>query len=147
MGVLYTVWNLNAEMRGYLDDLGVSYPMGELSRKPLLAEIVSTLEELSQYESTITDNGVGNRWGASIRDRNPDAGGRWTQLSISKLAPLDQPQDIVFEKGWPELIVHCLCQLTSQCGALVLIADCCGDPLVVFPDADPTSLYGSWQLA
>jgi hypothetical protein len=122
MGVLWTVWPLDAEIKSWLDEMAVAYP-NAASRFPTGAEIKTVLEGLLDYDVEITDNGIGACWQAMITHKNGGDKGPWTLLNISKYSGDNELQELWFEKGWEELIQDILKNLSSACGPLVLIPD------------------------
>jgi hypothetical protein len=130
MGVLWTVWPLDSEMRQWLDELGIPFP-AKASRFPTGTEIKAVINGLAEHQVEITDNGTGKPWQAFVTHRRGADGHGWTLLNISEYSGDDQPQNLWFEKGWPPLIVLTLERLTPQCGPLVLIPDTGEAPTVI----------------
>lgn len=125
MGILWTVFSVNDEMKEWLDSEGVEYP-DHSSRFPKGKEVKEVLRNLEGYEIEIIDNGIGNNWQAWINSKiEPEK--YWTLLNISKYSGDEELQEIWFEKGHDELIKLVLQKLNYYCGPLVLIADT-GDP-------------------
>ena len=130
MGILWTVWPLNEEMKSWLSETGVDYPDVE-SRFPTGHEIKTALDELAEYDIRINDNGVGEPWQATIIAKEGTGEKEWTLLNITEYSGDTEPQELWFEKGWESLIKHVLHVLSAYCGPLVLMADTGGDPEVI----------------
>jgi hypothetical protein len=130
MGVLWTVWPLDDEMKSWLDEMEVEYPLNP-SRFPTGAEIKEVLSGLDEYDVEINDNGPDSAWQAMIAHKKDGEKGPWTLLNINEYTGDAEQQELWFEKGWPELIELVLGRLAAKCGPLVLIPDTGGDPTVV----------------
>ncbi|MEC5126999.1 hypothetical protein VSU19_09575 [Verrucomicrobiales bacterium BCK34] len=145
MGVLYTVTPPTEEVAEWLGDLGVGMPRNSSSRLPLLHEVRTALDSLDGFSVEYTDNGIGSHWQAMVTSvDDPDTGG-WTLLNITNRKDDSEPQEIWFEKGFPELIVEILTQISSSCGTLILIPDTGCRPLVIPPRSDPRLLCAQWE--
>lgn len=127
MGILYTVWPLNAQAREWLTSEGIAFPEGS-SRWPTRSELEKVLGELRGFKIDFTLNGAGQRWDAWVDDGEED--GNWTLLHA-------EPQDddscthVSFEKGEPTLIVAILRSLSADVGPLMLLPDVGCPPMVV----------------
>jgi hypothetical protein len=130
MGVLWTVWPLDNEMRQWLDETGVPYP-AKASRFPTGAEIKAALDDLTEHQVEITDNGIGGSWQAFVTHKCGPDEHEWTLLNVSEFSGDEHPQKLWFEKGWPSLIVLILERLTPKSGPLVLIPDTGETPSVI----------------
>lgn len=124
MGVLWTVWPLDEQMRAWLDDQGIAFP-DKGSRFPTGSEIKQMLA-VFPGSAEITDNGVGASYSAFLTQGAADDE-LWTLLQIAEFTGDDEPQQLWFEKGHEQLIADVLRKLTPACGPLALIADV-GDP-------------------
>jgi hypothetical protein len=144
MGVLYTVTPTTGEVADWLVDTGVTLPVGGDSRFPLIAEIRDVLGSLDGFTSEYDDNGIGSSWQAMITSLEDPESGAWTCLNITHQKDPSEPQDIWFEKGYPELIVTIVSRLAVMCGTLVVIPDTGCPPLVVPAGADPDDLCAHW---
>ena len=134
-----------ADVADWLAESGASLPADTSTRWPLLAEIRDVLDSLEGFTVDYTDNGIGSSWQAMITSADdPDTGG-WTLMNITHQKEPSEPQEIWFEKGFPELIVDILTRLSSKCGTLVIIPDTGCSPLVVPPRADPSRLCAQWE--
>ena len=130
MGILWTVWPLDDEMKSWLDEIEVEYP-DKASRFPTGLEIKNALTTLSEYDIKITDNGPGASWQAFIVHKQGGEKGPWTLLNVTKYSGDNEQQKLWFEKGWEELIELVLKKLSVSCGPLVLIPDTGGDPIII----------------
>jgi len=128
MGILYTVWPLDSQMKEWLTSQGIAFPEGS-SRWPTKQEIRNALGSLRGFKVRYTENGPNARWDATIE--SPDVEDLWTLLHANPEAASDSTTHIDFEKGEPGLIVAILRDLSSATGPLVLMADVGGPPLVV----------------
>jgi hypothetical protein len=144
MGVLYTITPTTGEVADWLVDTGVTLPVGSASRFPLIAEIRDVLDSLEGFTSAYDDNGIGSSWQAMIMSIEDPESGAWTRLNITCQKDPSEPQDIWFEKGYPELIVRIVSRLAEMCGTLVVIPDTGCPPLVVLSGADPIDLCAHW---
>jgi hypothetical protein len=144
MGVLYIVTPTTGEVVDWLVDTGVTLPVDNASRFPLIAEIRDVLDSLEGFTSEYDDNGIGSSWQAMITSLEDPESGAWTRLNITHQKDPSEPQDIWFEKGHPELIVTIVSRLAVMCGTLVVIPDTGCPPLVVPAGADPDDLCAQW---
>jgi hypothetical protein len=145
MGVLYTVTPPTNEVAVWLEDLGVDLPRDDSSRLPLLGEVRAVLDSLDGFSIEYTDNGIGSEWQAMVTSLDDPVTGGWTILNITNRKEDSEPQEIWFEKGFPELIVEILVQISSRCGTLILIPDTGCPPLPIAPGSDPKQLCAQWE--
>jgi len=122
MGILWTVWPLDSQMKTWLQELGVPHP-DVSSRFPTGCEIKAVLSQLHGFNVEIQDNGIGCNWQASIVSILGGDKGGWTLLNISEYFGDQERQQLWFEKGWESLIKTILCHLVKDTGPLVLIDD------------------------
>ena len=133
------------EVVDWLHESGIAVSVDTSSRGPNISEIRETLGSLEGFSVEYTDNGIGSPWQAMITSiGDPDSCG-WTLMDISSCAEPDQPQEIWFEKGHPELIVEILSRLSMLCGTFVLIPDTGCTPLVISSGDDPKKLCARWE--
>jgi len=128
MGVLYTVWPLDSQMKEWLTSEGIEFPEAP-SRWPTKAEVRNVLGSLSGFNVRYTDNGPNARWDATIE--SPEVETLWTLLHADPEDTSDSSTHVGFEKGEPALIIAILRDLSSSTGPLALMADVGGPPLVV----------------
>jgi hypothetical protein len=133
MGINYTVWPLDAQMKDWLTGEDVAFP-DVPSRWPLGKEIRSALDRLSDISIRYNENGIGRIWQAGITEERDD--GFWTYLNILEYQGPDNPNEPYFEKGHPELIVAIIRDLSLQCGPLAVVSDA-GDPPVIVGQHEP----------
>ncbi|MGN6817239.1 MAG: hypothetical protein ACTHJR_01050 [Sphingomonas sp.] len=124
MGVLWTVWPLDEQMRTWLDEQGVAFP-DKASRFPTGGEIKAMIAGF-HGTADVTDNGIGHPYSAFLTIGAVDSE-LWTLLQITSFTGDDEPQELWFEKGHEQLIIDILRKLTPASGPLALIADV-GDP-------------------
>jgi hypothetical protein len=128
VGILWTVWPLDDQMKKWLSELSIEHP-NVRTRFPTGNEVKQTLANLEGYRIDVIDNGLSHSWQAWIEsDREPD---KWTLLNITSYSGDDEPQEIWFEKGHEDLIKQLVQLFAQRCGPLVLIADVGGDPMVI----------------
>jgi len=132
MGVFWTVWPLDEDVRRWLTEIQVPFP-DQVSRFPVGGEIKRALTDLPGYQVEITDNGIGASWQALITSESGADEGPWTLLNVSEYTGDELPQKLWFEKGWESLITTILERLVPACGPLVLIPDTGGTPTVISP--------------
>lgn len=145
MGVLYIVTPPTDEVRNWLAESGIPVSKDTTSRGPLLSEIRDVLDSLEGYSVDYTDNGIGSSWQAMISSSvNPESG-RWTGINIIRQNASSEPQEICFEKGFPEFIVEIVARLSSRCGTLIIIPDTGCPPLVVNASDDAGKLCANWD--
>jgi hypothetical protein len=130
MGVLYTVLPLSKDARDWLDELEIPYPQ-KPSRWPTGSEIKQVLGGMTDCEIEVTGHGIGRFWQATIVRRRGTDEAQWSCLTISKYAGDEQPQELWFEKGSPELNEAILQRLVAICGPMVLAPDTGEDPKVI----------------
>ncbi|MDR6384005.1 hypothetical protein [Paraburkholderia caribensis] len=130
MGILWTVWPLDSQMKAWLQELEVPHP-NVSSRFPTGCEIKTVLSQLHRFNVEIRDNGIGGAWLASIVSVLGGDKGEWTLLNINEYSGDHEQQQLWFEKGWESLIKSVLCHLTRDTGPLVLIDDASSQPQVI----------------
>ena len=134
MGVLYTIWPLDETIKPWLDELNVFYG-DALSRFPTGSEIKQVVHSMQDYESEITDNGIGGMWQAYLVHKdNGGERGLYAMLNVTNYSGDDEPQELWFAKGSEELNKVILKHLTVFCGPLVFIPATGDTPTVVTPD-------------
>ena len=131
MGILWTVWPLDDQMRDWLDELDVSYPDAE-SRFPTGSEIKGAVAALSnEYNIVYTDNGVGGPWQAAFSSMDDPERGPWALLNVQEYKGDGEINRFGFEKGWESLNIEIVRAIAQSCGPLVLIDDAGHEPTVV----------------
>ncbi len=129
MGVLWTTYPLDDEMKEWLDSMEVGYP-NSTSRFPTGAEIKDAIANLSGVKVRVTDNGIGGSWQAWIESETaPEE--FWTLLNITNYSGDEEQQEPWFEKGHEQLIKEVLVEICRRCGPLVLIPDTGDTPEVI----------------
>ncbi|MGY0215854.1 hypothetical protein ACWJJH_00545 [Endozoicomonadaceae bacterium StTr2] len=129
MGVLWTTYPLNEEMREWLESEGVDVPEND-SRFPTGKEVKEALESLESVNVEITDNGIGGTWQAWLNSSlEPET--IWTLLNISEYSGDDEPQEVWFEKGDENLVKYVLGKISYKTGPQVLIPDTGDTPEVI----------------
>ena len=128
MGILYTVWPLDAQAQEWLRSLDIDVPVST-SRWPRRTEIEQVLGELQGFKVEYTLNGPGQRWDAFVSDGEEDE--NWTLLHAEPHENDDDCTHLSFEKGEPTLIVALLRSLSAATGTLMLVPDIGCPPMVV----------------
>lgn len=130
MGVSWTIWPLDDEIRPVLDDMGIDYPDAP-SRWPTGAELKATLAALSGFEIEAADNGPGGPFSATLyRDET-----HWALLQVSDFAGDHLAVQPCFEKGHEAVIRPFIARLAIACGPLVAIVN--GEEFEVILAASP----------
>ena len=145
MGVLYTIGSTTGEVAEWLNESGFTVSSDESSRLPLLGEICGALNSLEDSSIEYTDGGIGSPWQAMVTSSDDPERGAWTLLNITKLRPPSEPQELWFEKGFPELIVSILSKIANSSGTLIVVPDTGCAPLVVPPNSIPEELCAQWE--
>ena len=142
MGVLYSAFPIDADVRGWLTEEGIDCPDVD-GRAPTPNELANALDALSDFsvDYNISD-GV---WQAQVDDPTDAEGGMWTLVNVMQPTGDDDPCRFYFEKGSPELIAAILHKLSAITGPFALVPDTGCPSLVVTPDADVKSLLESWE--
>lgn len=136
MGVLYSVLPLNASCAEWLDNEGVANSTPTLaSRFPTPREITKVLRQLSDYTFELSADVSSGEWSATISAASSKA---WAVLRVTNYSSDDEPHEIYFAKGWPEVIFIVVERLTQYCGPLVVVDDSTVTPVVVCTDAAPS---------
>jgi hypothetical protein len=146
VGVLYTVLPLTDDIRQWLRESGeCDMPEGD-GRHPTPAEVRKVISEMPGVivEYYWAPPPHAHAWQALVfTPIGPDEG-PWTLANFSSFESEDEPSELSFEKGWPQLIIEILVRATRHCGPLVLIADTGDAPLVIGPSDTPSVLLDSW---
>ncbi len=133
MGMLWTVWPLDAATKSWLDEMGMTYP-NRTSRFPTGGEIKDVLNKLSDYQVTIVeDRGLGGAWQALIEHHEGEEAPR-TRLNITQYTGDHEPQQLWFDHGSEQLIEQILKNLSVLCGPLLLIPDIGVKPTLITSD-------------
>lgn len=130
MGVLWTVWPTDTQMKVWLDEQGIAHP-DACSRFPTGCEIKAVLSKLQGFNVEIRDNGIGGSWQAWITSALSGDAAEWTLLNISEYSGDQEEQRLSFEKGSESLIRRVLGELAKSTGPLVLIDDASSRPQVI----------------
>ena len=145
MGVMISVFPLQADLCEWLDEQGVSYPR-EASRNPTLAEIKAVIASHPEWHAELSDERQGQRFSALLTEAaGAESVGRspWFMMQIIALKP--GPNEFYFENGDPLMILKFLCELCAATGPLVLMTDAGDPPLVVQAGASAQALFDGWS--
>jgi hypothetical protein len=145
MGVIYVITPPTREVAVWLSESGENIAEDTAARWPLLPEIHEVLQSLDGFTVEYFGGGVGSFWQATVSSSNDRESGPWTCLNIIRQKHPAEPQEISFEKGYPELIVQIVSRLSARCGTLVIIPDTGCRPLVVSSGDDPQNLCANWE--
>jgi hypothetical protein len=130
MGMLWTVWPLDYQMKAWLQELEVPHP-NVTSRFPTGREIQTVLSQLHGFNVEIRENGIGSAWQASVVSVHGGDNGGWALLNVNEYPGDHEEQQLWFEKGWESVIKIILRQLANVVGPLVLIDDADGQPQII----------------
>ncbi len=133
MSVLHTILPLDDKCAEWLDSENIAHPNPSAdSRFPTPGEIVSTAKLMAGYTMDASADVRSGEWSATITKNNsPDA---WAFLRVSNYTSDEQPHEICFPKGSPEVIFSIVERLTHCCGPLVVVDDSAAKPVVVCPN-------------
>ena len=141
--VQYSAIPLNDEARDWLANEGIAAPDSD-GRAPTPTELKATLEALD--DQSVAYNINTTNWQAQIDDRQSPETGPWTMLNVSNYSDdPDEPCEFYFTKGWPELIVIILFDISKTCGPFLVVPDTGCPPAVVHADTDIEKLLTTWE--
>jgi hypothetical protein len=143
VGVLYSVFPLDAKSRTGLARYGVKDVPVEDGRNPTPADVREALAELSEFRADDEVATASESWCVTVELAGAPEEGPWTHLRASPYVAENEPVELSFEKGWPDLVVRIMARLAERCGTLVLVPDTGEAPLVVPSGADPKSCCGN----
>jgi hypothetical protein len=133
MGALYIAVPSNADARDWLREMNIPVADTSDGRLPTDDEIREALKRMSGYQVVYSeDNGTPQAEISSLPD---PSSGPWASLGFP-----DKRNRLTFWKGWPEVMVPLLHSLSQTAGPLLLVPDTGGDPLLVYPAADPEEI-------
>ena len=144
MGVMYSVFPLQADLCEWLEEQGVRYP-SQTSRNPTLAEIKAVIASHPKWQAELSDEREGKRFSAlltEVTDAESAERISWCMVQIIALQP--GPNEFYFENGDPLMILEFLCELCTATGPLVLITDTGDPPLVVHTGSSSQELFDGW---
>ena len=142
MGVMYSVFPLQAELCEWLDEQGVAYP-DVPSRNPTLDELKAVIAARPQWHAELSAQVMGKSWNALLTGI-PQAGHEpWCVLQIIALQPGEN--EFYFENGDPVMILDFLIGLCKFTGPLVLISDAGDLPLLVQAGDSAQVLFDDWS--
>jgi len=141
MGVIYSVFPVDSEVREWLITEGLSLPDSD-GHAPTPQQLKAALETL--HDQAISFN-IGERvWQAQIDDLNSPETGPWTVINVIDYTSPDEPCAFYFEKGWPELIIKVVHRITQQAGPVVVVPDTGCPAVVVEPVSDVSEIINTW---
>lgn len=142
MGVLYSAFPLDGEVREWLREEGVTAP--EVNGcAPTPNEIRAALDTLDHQ--TVSYNISEGVWQAQIDDAASPEEGPWTMINVLEFSDADEPCQFYFEKGWPELIVMIAHRIAQLCGPIVIVPDTGCPPVVVESNSDIADIINTWE--
>ena len=146
MGVLYSVFPIDAEMTAYLETVGETAPESrQMSRNPTPLEIREVCGRLKDQRVQFFSP-PNHAWQVMIEGRNDPEHQPWTLLNISAFNGDETlPHPIWFEKGWPSLILRVVRDLTEYCGTLVLVPDSGGKHVVLSSSSKVQEILRTWE--
>lgn len=145
MGVLYSVFPIDAEMVTHLVELGVANQhTGAYTRNPTPAEVRVATKGIPEINSVINESSSGELLQIELTTPDPETG-PWTLINVEDYEAEHLPCRIWFEKGWPGLILEVLIRITRNTGPLVVVPDTGESPVVVLPTDSMEALIESWD--
>ena len=146
MGVLYSCIPITdtPEIQTWLHEHSATLPSQTMfARNPTPQDIRTTLGTLENYT---VDYGVRSTfWHADIfYAPDPEHGPCTSIIVLNYQDDESRPYDIYFEKGWPELILTIMEQLSRLCGPLLCVPDTGNTPIVVVPGLKPSEAIHAW---
>src|SRR4051812_45818439 len=104
MSILRTVLLMDETCIEWLDREGVSHPEPiAVPRFPTPREITDALQQLSSYTANVSADLATGEWSAQISSVEP-SNPAWAFLRVSHYRSDDQPHELYFPKGWPEVV-------------------------------------------
>ena len=141
MGVMYSVFPLQAELCEWLDEQGVAYPDAP-SRNPTLDELKAVIAARPQWHAEVSAEIMGKSWNALLTGVPEAEHEPWCVLQIIALQPGEN--EFYFENGDPVMILDFLIGLCKFTGSLVLISDAGDLPLLVQAGDSAQVLFDDW---
>ena len=141
MGVMYSVFPLQAQLCEWLDEQGVAYP-DVPSRNPKLEELKAVIEARPQWRAELSAEVMGKSWNALLTGIPQVGREPWCVLQIIVLQPGEN--EFYFENGDPVMILDFLIGLCEFTGPLVLISDAGDQPLLVQAGDSAQVLFDGW---
>ena len=141
MGVMYSVFPLQAQLCEWLDEQGVAYP-DVPSRNPKLEELKAVIEARPQWRAELSAEVMGKSWNALLTGIPQVGREPWCVLQIIVLQPGEN--EFYFENGDPVMIFDFLVGLCEFTGPLVLISDAGDLPLLVQAGDSAQVLFDGW---
>ena len=129
MGVLYAVFPVAGEVKDWVVSEEIEHPAGLTGRLPTPAEVRRAALGIEGIEVEEFGPHPSGDWQISLAALQGESD-RWTLINATGCRSDNEPCEIGFEKGSPDLIVEVLHRLSGDTGPLFLVADT-GDPGVV----------------
>ena len=142
MGVLYSAFPVDKEVREWLTEEGIPTPASE-GRSPTPDQLATALNTLD--DQNVEFNIGSGVWHAYISDPDSPDTGAWTLLNVMDYTEPDEPCTFYFEKGSPELIVKVVHRIAQQCGAIAIVPDTGCPPAVVEPGSNIDDIIATWE--
>jgi hypothetical protein len=141
MGVIYTTFPLEDELKEYLDEMDIEYPGTEsCSKNPSPNEVLAALTSL---DSLNVESGFMNgSWQTTVEDEVRDY---YTSIHMHECGKMDDNGSLSFEKGEPRLIIEILKILSEKTGTVALFPDTGDVPLCVYPAIDVDLALSTWE--
>lgn len=138
MGVLYSAFPVNRDIRAWLADMELPVPESD-GHTPTPSQLVTALKTLINHK--IEFNVGAGVWQAYISDSET---GAWTVLNILDYTESDEPCEFYFAKGYPVLVIKIIHRISQDCGPIAVVPNI-GYPItVVEPNSDINYITNSW---
>ena len=140
MGVLYAVFPVAGEVKDWVVSEEIEHPAGLTGRLPTPAEVRRAVLGIEGVEAEECGPHPTGDWQISVAAPQD----RWTLIDASGFTSDEEPCEIGFEKGWPDLIVEILHRLSGDTGPLFLVGDTGESGVVVWPSRSLEETLTDW---
>ncbi len=145
MGVFYIVVPVDDQVRGYLEEIGLACPGPDVrSRNPTPKELRVSVGVLDGIDAEFWEGSKGELSQIMLSSEVPDSG-PWTLMNVNDWCGEQAPCSFSFEKGWPELILAAVVEISRHTGPLVVFPDTGCNPLVVEANSNVAELMRDWD--
>jgi hypothetical protein len=146
MGVIYSVFPVNNEVKEWLKRQDIQIPAEPFeSRNATPDEVVRALKSIDGITVDYTVPTIGGTWQADITSLPDPSKGAWTLINMDNYEGNLVSREMWFEKGWPDLIILILKNVSSFTGPLMLLPDTGDRPLVVTPECNINEMLEMWN--
>lgn len=142
MGVLYSAFPIDDDVREWLTEEGIPTPVID-GRAPTPNELKTALDTLE--DEAVSYNISEGVWQAQIEDATSPATGPWTMINVLQFSDADEPCEFYFAKGWPELIIKVVHRIAQICGPIAIVPDTGCSPVIVEMSSDVDKIIETWE--